>query len=91
MSIFEVSIFGIQIAPTWYGMMYAIGFLTSYEYIKKRGYLKREDTDSLLLYIFCGVILGGRIGYVILYNFSYFLEHLLEIFATWNGGMSFHG
>lgn len=91
MSIFEVSIFSIQIAPTWYGMMYAIGFLASYEYIKKNGYLKREDTDSLLLYIFCGVILGGRIGYVILYNFSYFLEHPLEIFATWNGGMSFHG
>lgn len=71
--------------------MYAIGFIACYEYIKKNGYISKKDTDSLLLLVFFGVILGGRIGYVILYDFSYFLEHPMEIFATWNGGMSFHG
>lgn len=41
--------------------------------------------------MFFGVLLGGRIGYVLLYNLEYFFRHPLEIFATWNGGMSFHG
>ncbi|MDD2693972.1 MAG: prolipoprotein diacylglyceryl transferase [Candidatus Gracilibacteria bacterium] len=91
MSIFDFSFLGIHIAPTWYGLMYAIGFIACYEYIKKNGYISTKDTDSLLLFVFLGVILGGRIGYVILYDFSYFLEHPMEIFATWNGGMSFHG
>jgi phosphatidylglycerol:prolipoprotein diacylglycerol transferase len=50
-----------------------------------------NDIDTLLYYIFFGVLLWGRIGYVLLYNPWYFLAHPSEIFAFWNGGMSFHG
>ena len=91
MHIFEVSFFGIQIAPTWYGLMYALGFWMGYLFVKKYGKIEKNDLESLLTYIFLWVILGGRIGYVLLYNFWYFLERPLQIFAVWNGGMSFHG
>lgn len=91
MSIFEISIFNIHIAPTWYGLMYGLGFIIGYEYIKKYWNIKEKDMDSFLIYIFLGVILWWRIGYIILYNPSYFLQNPSEIFAVWNGGMSFHG
>lgn len=91
MHIFDISIFGLHIAPTWYGLMYAIGFIFCYHFIKKFGKLSTIELDSLLTYVFLGVILGGRIGYVLLYNRGYFVEHPWEIFAFWNWGMSFHG
>ena len=47
--------------------------------------------DGLMFYLVIGVVAGGRLGYVLFYNLSYFLEHPLEILATWHGGMSFHG
>ena len=55
--------------------------------------LEREfqHLDGLMLYLVTGVILGGRLGYVLFYNLSWFLEHPSEIIATWHGGMSFHG
>ena len=91
MHIFDISIFGIQIAPTWYGLMYALGFILCYTYINIYWYLRWKDIDSLLIFIFIGVILWWRLGYVILYDFSYFVAHPLEIGAIWKGGMSFHG
>jgi len=95
----------IQIGPLavrWYGLMYLLGFLASYLLIR---YQINEDStltpeekakeryhlENLVLVIVLGVILGGRLGYVLFYNFSYFLRHPHEIFATWHGGMSFHG
>ncbi|MDL1957876.1 MAG: prolipoprotein diacylglyceryl transferase [Deltaproteobacteria bacterium] len=50
-----------------------------------------SQLEGLLFSLVLGIILGGRLGYVLFYNFSYYLEHLLEIFAVWHGGMSFHG
>ena len=50
-----------------------------------------RQLDGLLTILVLGIILGGRLGYVLLYNSSYFLDHPLEIFAVWHGGMSFHG
>lgn len=91
MYIFEVSLFGIHIAPTWYWLMYAIGFSFCYFFVGKYGKVSKKDMDTLLLYIFFWVIGGGRIGYVLFYNPSYFIEHPTEIIALWNGGMSFHG
>lgn len=91
MSIFEISIFGIQIAPSWYGLMYALGFIGCYEYVRKNSVIRHEDMESLLTYIFIWVIAWWRFGYVFLYNFDYFLSRPLEIFAVWQGGMSFHG
>lgn len=91
MSIFEISFFGIQIAPSWYGLMYALGFIGCYEYVGKNSVIRREDMENLLIYIFIWVIAWWRLGYVFLYNFWYYLSHPLEIFAVWQGGMSFHG
>ncbi len=50
-----------------------------------------QHLDGLMFYLVIGVVAGGRLGYVLFYNLSWFLEHPLEIFATWHGGMSFHG
>lgn len=91
MYIFEWSIFGIQISPTWYGLMYAIGFIVCYIFIKKYGNLKEKHLDDFLLYIFLWVILWGRIGYVIFYDLTYFFTHPQDVIAVWKWGMSFHG
>lgn len=80
----------------WYGLMYIFGFIAAYLLV---GYQARKfhwqqllkHLDNLNLAIIAGVILGGRLGYVVFYNLPYYLQHPLEIFATWQGGMSFHG
>lgn len=80
----------------WYGLMYLIGFLGAWWlgiYRAKRpgsGWQPQEIAD-FLFYGALGVILGGRMGYVLFYNFGYYLEHPIEIFYIWTGGMSFHG
>ena len=80
----------------WYGLMYVIGFMASYALVQKQ--IKEFDFkplarhfENLNVVLILSVILGGRLGYVFFYNFSYYLRHPLEIAATWNGGMSFHG
>ena len=80
----------------WYGLMYVIGFMASYTLVQKQ--IKEfvfkplaSHFENLNMVLILSVILGGRLGYVIFYNFSYYLNHPLEILATWNGGMSFHG
>jgi phosphatidylglycerol---prolipoprotein diacylglyceryl transferase len=81
----------------WYGLMYLIGFLSLLWLGKWRirknpdcGWSER-DLDDILFFGALGVILGGRLGYVLFYQPSYFLAHPAEIFAVWQGGMSFHG
>lgn len=84
------------IALRWYGMMYLIGFMAAL-FIANRaadrsnGSWHREQVSDLLFYGFLGVILGGRIGYVLFYQFDYFLIEPLYLFKIWQGGMSFHG
>ena len=84
------------LAIHWYGLMYLIGFLVFWWL----GTVRARKSDSgwnpleisdMLFYGALGVILGGRFGYVIFYNFSLFLEDPLMIFKIWQGGMSFHG
>ncbi len=81
----------------YYGLAYAIGFIMSYFLLKKfvrsdeKNPLQPNDIDDLLLYIMLGVILGSRIIYIIIYNFSGFISNPLMIFQVWQGGMSFHG
>ena len=80
----------------WYSLSYIFGFLFCFYYSK---YLIRKrfiDLDILMVddfitWLIIGVILGGRIGYVLFYNFSFFSENPIEIFKIWRGGMSFHG
>lgn len=91
MTIFELHIFLITIAPTWYGLMYAIGFILGYQIVKYNKKFSEFEIDSLLFYVFLGVVLGGRFWYVIFYNLPYFLSHPMEVFMPWKWGMSFHG
>jgi phosphatidylglycerol---prolipoprotein diacylglyceryl transferase len=80
----------------WYGLMYLIGFLGAwwlgvYRARRPGSGWKPQEIADLLFYGALGVILGGRIGYVLFYNFGYYLAHPLEVFYIWTGGMSFHG
>ncbi len=77
----------------WYGVAYALSFIIAYFYLKKRlqKFNKKYLTDDVFLYIVFGVILGGRLGYIFIYNFSYYIENPIRMLYIWKGGMSFHG
>jgi len=80
----------------WYGLMYLIGigvgwFLLSKRVIKPNSPIKPEALEDLIFYAAMGVILGGRVGYVLFYNFNAFLNDPVLLFKVWQGGMSFHG
>ncbi|MGV7235186.1 MAG: prolipoprotein diacylglyceryl transferase, partial [Nitrosomonadaceae bacterium] len=81
----------------WYGLMYLLGFilfmLLGRYRIKHNPQTALNNTilDDLLFYGMLGVILGGRLGHVLFYQFDYYLQQPLDIFAVWKGGMSFHG
>lgn len=84
------------VALRWYGMMYLIGFLGAMFIANKAadksdGQWTRDQVSDLLFYGFLGVILGGRVGYVLFYQWEYFLADPLYLFQIWQGGMSFHG
>lgn len=80
----------------WYGVMYGLGFLLTYfivkAQVKRRGIAMPEgDVADFIMTLIMGVILGGRLGYILFYNLKDYLAHPLEILAVWHGGMSFHG
>ena len=86
----------------WYSMSYIIGIILGWMYaikiIKKIQHntqnfepIKRSDFDDLIIYLLLGIILGGRLGYVIFYNLEYYIQNFFEIFKIWHGGMAFHG
>ncbi|MYB88518.1 MAG: prolipoprotein diacylglyceryl transferase [Proteobacteria bacterium] len=80
----------------WYGLMYAIGFLAFWGLAhtlakKEHTVVQPDDVDDLFFYGMLGVVIGGRLGSVLFYNFSYFLGDPLYLFRIWEGGMSFHG
>jgi phosphatidylglycerol:prolipoprotein diacylglycerol transferase len=80
----------------WYGLMYLIGFAAVWWLGKKRAErpysaIKPEAMEDLVYYGAMGVILGGRMGYILFYNFSQFLDNPIILFKLWEGGMSFHG
>jgi len=85
------------VAVRWYGLMYVVGFIAFVALGKlrvRRGLgngVTETGVDDLLLYAVLGVILGGRLGYVLFYKPAYYLSHPLEIIQIWAGGMSFHG
>jgi phosphatidylglycerol---prolipoprotein diacylglyceryl transferase len=89
----------IKIGPLslrWYGLMYLAGFVSSYLLVmrqlkKKTLKIERSQIDDLYFYLIVGLILGARFGYVLFYNFGFYLRDPLEAFAVWHGGMSFHG
>ena len=90
--IFEIGFLKVR----WYGMMYVIGFLLGWWLARLRS--KRPDSpinaqqvDDLVFYVMLGVIVGGRLGYVLFYGMAEFMADPLYPFKIWEGGMSFHG
>jgi len=93
----------LQLGPLairWYGLMYLIGFASFWWLGRQR--LRRSDLaestglntaslDDLLFFGVMGVVLGGRLGYVLFYKPVYYWQHPLEVLAVWQGGMAFHG
>ncbi|MBM7073823.1 prolipoprotein diacylglyceryl transferase [Shewanella sp. 202IG2-18] len=91
-------IFGHTFEPAlrWYGFMYLLGFIAAMILLnrkadKSNGLWTRDQVSDLLFYCFLGVILGGRIGYVLFYQFDYFISDPMYLFRITEGGMSFHG
>jgi phosphatidylglycerol:prolipoprotein diacylglycerol transferase len=89
------------IAIRWYALAYVAGLLGGWFYAKRLaaradlwGPLRQPkplDVDDLIVWVALGVVLGGRVGYVLFYNLNTYLSQPSEIFAVWRGGMSFHG
>jgi phosphatidylglycerol:prolipoprotein diacylglycerol transferase len=80
----------------WYGLMYIIGFMAAYFLIRRDSARQglaftADDVADFLATLAAGVILGGRLGYVLFYNPLYYLQEPFKIVALWEGGMSFHG
>lgn len=80
----------------WYGLMYVIGFtafliLGKYRAKQAHSPIKSAQVDDIMFYGALGVVLGGRIGYMLFYNFQNFLNDPISLFQVWQGGMSFHG
>lgn len=94
---FNPVIFSVgPISAHWYGFMYFISFSFSMWYGKKLSFKNKniwyqKNVEILLYTIFLGSCIGGRIGYIIFYNFSYFSQNILSSLRIWEGGMSFHG
>ena len=78
----------------WYSLAYVFGIILGWFYCKKK-LIKDQKIlnlfDDLITYLIIGIIVGGRLGYVIFYNLEYYLKNFSEILMIWNGGMSFHG
>ena len=84
------------IAIRWYALAYIAGLLIGWQYVvyyctKTPKIMSKTDVDDLLFWATLGVILGGRIGYVLFYNFDYYLDNPANILKVWQGGMAFHG
>jgi len=86
----------------WYSVAYIVGILLGWQYANKIIKLTTKNNlnfkqvsktqfDDLIVYLVIGIILGGRLGYIIFYNLEYYIENFSEVFMLWQGGMSFHG
>lgn len=100
--IFSVELFGITFALRWYALAYLAGLIAGWKIIQAlmrrptlwpgdRAPMDPARTEDLLTYIVLGVIIGGRLGFVLFYQPGYYLQNPAEIVKVWEGGMSFHG
>ncbi len=83
-------------AIRWYALAYIVGLIIGWRYClmladRSLNLVNRKDIDDFLVWATLGVVLGGRIGYVLFYNLPYYTEHPVQAFYLWHGGMSFHG
>ena len=86
-----LEIFSLEIR--WYSLAYIMGILLGW-YLAKKVFINhniKDKFDDYITYIIIGLILGGRLGYVLFYNFDHYLNNFFDIFKVWQGGMSFHG
>jgi phosphatidylglycerol:prolipoprotein diacylglycerol transferase len=100
-ALFTIRIFGLELAIRWYALAYIAGLLLGWRYVvwlcrrpalwAGAAPMRPEQADDLLTWMILGVILGGRLGYVLFYQPAYFAANPGEILAVWHGGMSFHG
>ena len=100
--VFSLEIFGFNFALTWYALSYIIGIICAWyilNLISKKPHLWSNNkspltptsVEDLTTYLILGIILGGRLGYVIFYNPYYYLSNPINVLYLWEGGMSFHG
>ena len=78
----------------WYSLSYIFGIIFGWLYCKKKLITStsfQKIFDDYIFYLILGIIVGGRLGYVLIYNIKYYINNPLEILMIWNGGMSFHG
>lgn len=82
-------------AIRWYSLAYIAGILFAWLLLKhfnnKKPIMSKQAWDDWLFWAVLGIVIGGRLGYVLFYNFNFYLHHPLQILAVWHGGMSFHG
>ena len=87
---FQIMSFEIR----WYSLAYILGIVFGWLLCKKI-FIQKSDIsekfDDFVTYLIIGIIVGGRLGYVIFYNFDYYISNIFDIFKVWQGGMSFHG
>jgi len=78
----------------WYSLAYIAGIIIGWMLCKKI-FIRKSDInekfDDYVTYLVIGIIIGGRLGYIIFYNFNYYINNFFDIFKVWEGGMSFHG
>ncbi len=100
--IFSVTLFGMEFALRWYALAYIVGILLGWRlaaaaarnsrlWKNEQPVMKAAQVEDLLFYVILGVILGGRLGYVLFYQPAFYISNPLRILQLWEGGMSFHG
>lgn len=100
--LFTITVFGIDLALRWYALAYIVGILVAWRislHALARPALWQGDTppmtraqvEDLLTWIIIGIVLGGRLGFVLFYQPAYYLQNPAEILKVWQGGMAFHG
>lgn len=100
--IFSVTLFGMEFALRWYALAYIVGILLGWRlaaaavrnsrlWKNEQPVMKAAQVEDLLFYVILGVILGGRLGYVLFYQPAFYISNPMRILQLWEGGMSFHG
>ena len=100
--IFSFDFLGIHFALRWYAVSYILGFVCALRlmkiflhrntlWISNKPPFMSDQADSFLTYLIIGVIVGGRLGYVLFYNLGYYVSNPIAILRVWDGGMAFHG
>ncbi len=99
---FSINLLGLHLNVQWYGLSYIAGILLAWFFMAKlvqnkdlwlscKSIIERSEVDDLITYMIFGIIVGGRLGYCLLYTPGYYFDNPIKIIFIWEGGMSFHG